>query len=141
MGSPLDGLGRMRAAINVTPLVDVLLVLLIIFIMVTPILTKAVPSNIPQKTSQPFPSEVADRQLVIHVRADGRVILNHEDVDAERLPARLREVFAQRGGRRIVFIDAADEVPYGAVVAVMDLCRDGGVRTLGVVPDSIGTHP
>lgn len=137
MAMERDGLDQLRASINVTPLVDVLLVLLIIFIMVAPILTKAVRSDIPQKAAGPLPAEYAERQLVIHVCADGRLLLNREEIALSNLSNRLHEVFALRGGERLIFLDADPDVVYGTVVAVMDLCRDGGVQTIGVIPDSI----
>ena len=137
MSKPLDGFGRMRSTINITPLVDVLLVLLIIFIMVTPVLTKALESQIPRKALHPLPAEYAQRQLVIHMHADGRLQLNHEEITAHDLAPRLREIFARRGGRRVIFLDADEETRYGAVIHIMDLCRDGGAQTIGVVPDSI----
>ncbi len=140
MDKGLEGLGNLRSTINVTPLVDVLLVLLIIFIMVTPILTKALQSNIPYKVNQPLPAEYAERQLVVHVGTDGQLRLNREEVELSGLSGRLREIFAQRGGgRRVVFLDADESVAYGTVITVMDLCRDGGASTIGVIPDSIGS--
>jgi biopolymer transport protein ExbD len=141
MATGPGGLGQSRSSINVTPLVDVLLVLLVIFIMVTPILTKAMQSEIPRKVDEPLPAEYADRQLVVHVGADGRLLVNHEEVDPGNLTGRLREIFAQRGGRRVVFLDAEEGVAYGTVVEVLDLCRDGGVETIGVIPDSIEACP
>jgi biopolymer transport protein ExbD len=138
MAMGVGGLGQSRSSINVTPLVDVLLVLLIIFIMVTPILTKAMQSDIPRTVEEPLPAEYAQRQLVVHVCADGRLLLNREEVGLSSLPGRLRQVLAQRGGQRVVFLDADEAVSYGTVVEVMDLCRDGGVETIGVIPDSIG---
>lgn len=135
------GLNQSQSSINVTPLIDVLLVLLIIFMVVTPILTKALESDIPQKVDQPLPAEYTEKQLVVRVTADGRVMLNREEVGLTQLPGRLRDIFAQRGGKRVIFLDADNGVFYGTVVEVMDLCRDGGVETIGVVPDSIGTGP
>ncbi len=139
MAMGTGGVGGSQSSINVTPLIDVLLVLLIIFMMVTPILTKAMQSDIPQKVDQPLPAEYSEKQLVVRVAADGRVLLNREEVGLSGLASRLREVFAQRGGQKVVFLDADNGVLYGTVVEVMDLCRDGGVETIGVVPDSIGT--
>ncbi len=138
MAAGFDGLGKCRASLNVTPLVDVLLVLLIIFIMIAPVLTKALQSEIPQKVATPLPEDYVKRQLVLHVGADGSLVLNREKIDLELLPARLEEVFARRGGRRILFLDADAAVAYGTVVEVMDRCRDGGAMTIGVIPDSIG---
>ena len=135
------GLGRSQSSINVTPLIDVLLVLLIIFMVITPILTKALQSDIPQKIDQPLPEEYSDKQLVVHVETDGSVFLNRDNVGLLALPSRLREVFGQRGGKRVVFLDAEDGVLYGTVVQVMDLIRGAGAETIGVVPDSIQTSP
>src|SRR5512146_2386134 len=141
MAMGMGGLNKSQASINVTPLIDVLLVLLIIFMIVTPILTKAMPSDIPQKVDQPLPAEYTEKQLVVRLTTDGRVMLNREEVGMGRLADRLREVFAQRGGRKVVFLDADSSVPYGSVISVMDLCRDGGANEIGMVPDSIGTAP
>jgi len=138
MAMGLTGLGRSQSNINVTPLIDVLLVLLIIFMMVAPILTRALRADIPRKVDQPLPAEYAERQIVLHVVDDGRVLLNREEVDPGSLPDRLRAVFAQRSGPRVIFLDADQDVLYGNVVAVMDLCRDGGAEAIGVIPDSIG---
>ncbi len=136
MATEINGLGQARSSINVTPLVDVLLVLLIIFIMVAPVLTKAMESNIPQKVDHPLPSDYAEQLLVVAVRSDGQLFLNRERLAASDLPARLRDLFAQRGGRRLLFVDADPATAYGTVVAVMDLCRDGGAETIGIIPDS-----
>jgi biopolymer transport protein ExbD len=130
-----------HSRINVTPLIDVLLVLLVIFIMVAPVVTTAVTPQLPLQAESPLSPEDAERQLVVHVAADGGVRLNREDLERADLPGRLREVLARRGGERVVFLDAADGARYGAVVEVMDLCRDGGAEAIGAVPDSIGARP
>ncbi|MCK4413411.1 MAG: biopolymer transporter ExbD, partial [Candidatus Eisenbacteria sp.] len=134
----LGGLAQSQSRINVTPLIDVLLVLLIIFIMVAPALTMALPSEIPLEADQPLPAEYTERQLVVHVCADGHLLLNREEVALRNLPDLLHEILTQRGGRKVVFLDADHGVSYGAVIEVMDLCRDGGVETIGLIPDSIG---
>jgi biopolymer transport protein TolR len=141
MAMGLGGLGQNQSSINMTPLIDVLLVLLIIFMMVTPILTKALQSDIPQKVDQPLPAEYTEKQLVVRMAADGRLLLNREEVGLSSLPGRLREIFALRGGKKVIFLDADNGVRYGTVVEVMDLCRDAGVETIGMVPDSIGANP
>jgi biopolymer transport protein TolR len=141
MGLGMGGLNQSQSSINVTPLIDVLLVLLIIFMMVTPIMTKALQSDIPLKVDPSLPAEYTGKQLVVRVAADGRLMLNRDEVSLSGLPGRLREIFAQRGGKREVFIDAENSVRYGTVIEVMDLCRDGGVEAIGVVPDSVGVSP
>ena len=141
MAMGLGGLNRSQSNINVTPLIDVLLVLLIIFMIVTPILTKAMKSAIPQKVDQPLPPEYTENQLVVHIGADGSLMLNRDQVTMSDLAMKLRDIFSQRGGQKVLFLDADNAVNYGVVIQVMDLCRDGGVETIGVVPDSIGVSP
>ncbi len=141
MAMGLGGLNRSQSSINVTPLIDVLLVLLIIFMIVTPILTKGLQSAIPQKVDQPLPAEYTENQLVVHIGADGSLMLNRDQVAMGELALKLRDIFSQRGGKKVIFLDADNAVNYGIVIQVMDLCRDGGVETIGVVPDSIGVSP
>jgi biopolymer transport protein ExbD len=138
MAMGLGGLRRTQSNINMTPLIDVLLVLLIIFMTVTPILTRAMNSDIPQKVDQPIPEEYSEKQLVVHIDPAGTIMLNREPVTLASISSRLREIFAQRGGKKVVFLDADNAVLYGTVVQVMDLCREGGAETIGVVPDAIG---
>ncbi|HEX9638990.1 MAG TPA: biopolymer transporter ExbD [Acidobacteriota bacterium] len=131
------GLSETKSDINVTPLIDVLLVLLIIFMIVTPVLTKAMDSEIPQKSDQPIPEQYSAQQLVVSITADGRYMLNKEELTLSYLPTRLRDVFEQRGGKKVLFLNADDSVPYGQVVQVMDICRTAGAETIAVVTESI----
>ena len=135
------GLNQTNASINVTPLIDVLLVLLIIFMIVAPVLTKALQSEIPQKADQPLPQEYSERQLVVNVTADGAITLNREPTTLENLAGRLRDVFAARGGKKVLFVNADDAVPYGTIIQVMDLCRSGGAESIGLVTESLQATP
>lgn len=134
----LGGLGRPQARINVTPLIDVLLVLLVIFIMAAPVSTRALRAQIPRRADPTVTVARADAQLVVRLSAAGSWTLNGAKVDASALSDRLREAFARREGERVVFLDAEAAVPYGTVIEAMDLCREGGAETIGAVPDSIG---
>ena len=137
MAITTGGLSETKSDINVTPLIDVLLVLLIIFMIVTPVLSKAMDSEIPQKSDQPIPEQYSAQQLVVSITADGRYMLNREELTLSYLPTRLRDVFEQRGGKKVLFLNADDSVPYGQVVQVMDLCRTAGAETIAVVSESI----
>jgi biopolymer transport protein TolR len=134
--SDSGGPGRTQSSINVTPLVDVLLVLLIIFMVVTPILTKALQSRIPKTVEEATPHDYSDRQLVVRLGATGVLRLNADEVSLVTLPERLRKAFTGLGADRTVFVDADDRVPYGNVVQVMDLCRGAGATAIAVLTDS-----
>jgi len=123
--------------INVTPLVDVVLVLLIIFMVVTPLLEKDIPVRTPDSEKVEQVQEIPPDQLVVYVRKDGDVRINSEAVsDAEfvgKLKARLEP---KATIDRIVFIVADDTCNYGKFVHVLDGAREAGAETLGFATDA-----
>ena len=137
MSQEFDSLRQARATINVTPLIDVLLVLLIIFMIVTPMLTQAMDTDIPQSAEQTVLESYSQNQLVLTLTADGRTMLNQESLTIGQLPLRLRELLSARGGRKLVFVNADDGLPYGQVVQMMDLCRSAGAEHVGLVLESL----
>ena len=130
------GLNQSKSDINVTPLIDVLLVLLIIFMMVTPLLTMAMNSDIPKKALEPVPQEYSDRQLVLSIHSDGRFFLNKEEVPLTGIASRVRDALSQRA-QKVLFLDAEDGVPYGTVVQAMDLCIGAGAEHVALVTESL----
>jgi biopolymer transport protein TolR len=129
----LDTLRQARANINVTPLIDILLVLLIIFMIVTPMLTRAMDADIPQTAERTVLERYSKSQLVLTLTADGRTLLNQEMLTTTQIRPRLQELMAARGGRKLVFVNADDGLPYGQVVQMMDLCRSAGAEHVGLV--------
>ena len=133
-GSPRT-VGRSGVApdINVTPLVDVVLVLLIIFMVVTPLLTKQFWVHTPKQEKEEVTPEQANQDptppLVLHVDADRAVTVNGTPVDVAELVERLRRMFAAREDH-ILFFDADDQAEYGYAVEVMDRAREGGAVTI-----------
>ncbi len=129
---------RARPDMNVTPLVDVVLVLLIIFMVITPMLSKQfwvhVPAE-PDPEATPPPS-AADGPVVLSVAADGAIRINRDAVALDELESRLRRVLAARGDRTI-FFDAASEAPYGRAVEVLDHARGAGATTIAVSTEAI----
>ena len=130
------GLNQSKSDINVTPLIDVLLVLLIIFMIVTPLLTMAMNSDIPKKAAEPVPQEYSDRQLVLSIHSDGHFFLNKEEVPLTGIASRVRDALSQRA-QKVLFLDAEDGVPYGTVVQAMDLCVGAGAEHVALVTESL----
>ncbi|MCK6528632.1 biopolymer transporter ExbD [Myxococcota bacterium] len=132
------GKGGVQSEINVTPLVDVVLVLLIIFMVITPLLTKSLPVLVPEKAEEEAPPEQVNQQLVVYVNEDNSIDLNGTPTTipelVEKLPGLLKRV-----PQKVVFFDADDGAPYGTCVNVMDAARGAGAATLGIMtPDLLG---
>ena len=130
-----QGLGREHrplSEINVTPLVDVMLVLLIIFMVTAPMMQQGVDVNLPQTTTQPI--RIQDDSLVLTVKKDGSVLIANAVVPPEQLREKLKSILEGRESEDI-FLRADKEAPYGAVVKVMAAAREGGAKTLGVVTE------
>jgi biopolymer transport protein TolR len=123
--------GTMNSEINVTPLVDVCLVLLIIFMVVTPMLQKGVPVNIPM-TEDPEKTPDTEKQLQISVKADGTVYLGSTVVRKEQVQSEL-ETIHQRTPDREIAVKGDKLVKYGAVLDVLKACREVGFNNVGLI--------
>ena len=121
----------MNSEINVTPLVDVCLVLLIIFMVVTPMLQKGVPVNLPV-TEDPERTPDSEKQLLISVKADGSVYLGSTVVRKEQVQSEL-ETIHQRTPDREIAVKGDKLVKYGAVLDVLKACREVGFNNVGLI--------
>jgi biopolymer transport protein TolR len=132
-GSSLGKLSHaaLNSDINVTPLVDVCLVLLIIFMVVTPMLQKGVPVNLPV-TEAPEKTPDTEKQLLISVKADGSVYLGPNAVRKDQVESTLKEMF-ERTPDREVAVKGDRLVKYGDVVDVLKACRDVGFNDVGLI--------
>jgi biopolymer transport protein ExbD len=126
MAMQLGNSEEFKSEINVTPLVDIVLVLLIIFMVVTPLLKQEVP------LADNSHGVTDASQLTLTISADGLLLLNGENLLAETLVTQLQAIYANRADKTI-FLEADRSLPYGRVVDVMDDCRAAGVVTIGVI--------
>jgi biopolymer transport protein ExbD len=126
--------GRTKPDMNVTPLVDVVLVLLIIFMVITPMLAKQfwihLPTDPDEEAARPPPSP-DDGPVVVTVDGEGAIRINRDVVQLPEFEARLRRVLAARGDRTI-FFDAESDAPYGRAIEVLDRSRGAGATTIAV---------
>jgi len=133
---------RPQPVLNVTPLVDVVLVLLIIFIVITPQLSKRFWVHVPKQEKQEIERRLLQDEpsppLILRVGDDRGLTINGTQVGFEELPERLRRMFAARDDH-VLFFDAGDEVDYGFAVEVMDQARAGGAVTIATLMDAVET--
>jgi biopolymer transport protein ExbD/biopolymer transport protein TolR len=133
-----------QPVMNVTPLVDVVLVLLIIFMVITPLLSKTFWLHTPKQEKEEVTQEQAAQDpeppLVMRVGPDRSIQVNGVDVTLDELSERLKRMFAARDDH-ILFFDAADDAEYGFTVAVMDRAREGGAVTIAALTEALGAAP
>ncbi|MCF6306220.1 MAG: protein TolR [Rhodobacteraceae bacterium] len=122
--------------INVTPFVDVMLVLLIIFMVAAPLLTVGVPVQLPKTAASALPSE-EEQPLTISLTAEGVVMIQKTEIPLDQLIVRLRAIAAERNDDK-VFLRADGSIPYEVVMQVMGALNAGGFSNIGLVTESGG---
>ena len=135
MGMMVGGKRGIVSEMNVVPLIDILLVLLVIF-MIIPVYSKGLDALVPQQpTSSAVRSSIDDEVVVIQVLADGTLRINQEPVSWERLGGRIEEVFKLRA-TRVAFIRGDGPVEFGVVAKVIDVMHTSGIASVGLLtPD------
>jgi len=133
--------GRARPSMNVTPLVDVVLVLLIIFMVITPLLAKQFWVHLPNKPDKNEPAQDIpdkDKPIVITVTKTGEIKINRDVVAKDQFSGKLKRVLAAKQ-QRTVFFDAEDDAEFGYAVEAMDLARAGGASTIAVLTEGLAS--
>jgi biopolymer transport protein TolR len=123
-----------KSDINVTPLIDVVLVLLIIFMVLTPSMLKNIPMMVPDKAEDNAPDMPTDSAIMVEYSAKRELTVNSEAVAVEALANKLQERLKQRR-QKVVFFKAEDKAPYGEVVHLLDIARGSGAETLAIVTE------
>jgi biopolymer transport protein TolR len=120
------------AEINVTPLVDVMLVLLIIFMVTAPMMQEGVSVELPQAGGAPLSKEQQNQEVVIAVSGQGNIFVNDLAVQEDKLPEKILEATKDNPSRE-VYLRADQSVPYGTVVRIMAALKSAGIATLNII--------
>jgi len=125
----------MRSEINIAPLVDVTLVLLIIFMVLTPLLQMGYDVKVPPKSNVPN-SETPPDQIIISLTPQNKIFLNKEEMNEQTLALRLSEILKNRASKT-VFFSGDDGSTYSEVIKVMDIVRNAGATNIGIVLEAV----
>jgi biopolymer transport protein TolR len=128
----VGGSGSNMSQINVTPLVDVVLVLLIIFMVITPVVQMGYLVKVPPKAPANLPPSAIQDQIILRLNSSSRVMINKEEMAIEQFPARIREIL--RGNTsKMVFFSGARDVDYETTMRFLDLAKASGAKNIGII--------
>jgi len=133
MAGMSTGGGGLNNEPNVVPMIDVLLVLLIIFMVMQPMMRKAIDLQLPDPTPQVATANAVSNQIILEVLPGDAYAINKESVTKERLLTRLKEIYDPRP-EKIMFVKGEPTVKYQSVIFAMDQARGAGVKVIGVTP-------
>ena len=136
MSMDVGSSGGIKSEINVTPLVDVVLVLLIIFMVIQPMLQMGYEVETPPEVKSATPPPQNSEQVIIRMDADGKTFINKAEIPRTQFAERLRTAMTGRE-KKLAFFAADGELSYEKVVEFMDLCRNNGAQNLGIVFDDL----
>jgi biopolymer transport protein TolR len=128
----VGGSGSVKSDINVTPLVDVVLVLLIIFMVITPVVQMGYLVRVPPKAPANLPPSAVQDQIILRLQADKSILINKDVVTADQFPSRIREII-HGNQSKMVFFQGSPEVDYDTTIRFLDSARAAGCKNIGII--------
>ena len=131
----VGGGGSLRSDINVTPLVDVVLVLLIIFMVITPVVQMGYLVRVPPKAPANLPPSAVQDQIILRFMDQQRMFINKDELTAEQFGPKLREIM-HGNPSKMVFFQGAPENDYDSTMRFLDLARTNGAKNIGIIVEA-----
>ena len=131
----VGGGGSLRSDINVTPLVDVVLVLLIIFMVITPVVQMGYLVKVPPKAPANLPPSAVQDQIILRLQADKSVLINKDNVPIDQFPQRMREIL-HGNTSKMVFFQGSPDVDYESTMSFLDMARSSGAKNIGIIVEA-----
>ncbi len=135
----VGGSGSLRTDINVTPLVDVVLVLLIIFMVITPVVQMGYLVRVPPKAPANLPPSAVQDQIILRLLPNDRIMINKEDVPEANFPQRIRDIL-HGNTSKMVFFSGSKENDYEATMKFLDMARAAGCKNIGIIVEDPGAQ-
>ena len=132
MGMSVGGGGGAKADINMTPMIDVLLVLIIIFMVITPLTPKGLEAIVPQPAQPNQQTDADQRTVVVSINKDKSMMINTEATDEAKLGSRLEEIFKTRA-ERVIFVKGDPDLEFMSVAKVIDIAKGVGIDKVGLM--------
>jgi biopolymer transport protein ExbD len=136
MGMDVGGKpGTVKSSINVTPLVDVVLVLLIIFMVITPVVQMGYLVRVPPKAPAGLPPSAVNDQIILRLMPDNHIFINKDEVPATDFPVRIRDIM-HGNQSKMVFFQGSPDVDYDATMKFLDMARASGAKNIGIIVEA-----
>jgi biopolymer transport protein ExbD len=131
----VGGSGTIKSDINVTPLVDVVLVLLIIFMVITPVVQMGYLVRVPPKAPAGLPPSAVNDQIILRLMPDNRIFINKDEVPPADFPVRIHDIM-HGNQSKMVFFQGSPDVDYDSTIKFLDMARAAGAKNIGIIVEA-----